>query len=60
MPSPTDLSDPVALRIPKNVLRDIEQIAEISDRTRSWVMVRALKAYLMSEGRDILAVGEGR
>jgi predicted transcriptional regulator len=55
-----ELSDPIALRLPVEILRDIEAIAEVTDRTRSWVMVRALKLYLASEGRDILAAVEGR
>jgi predicted transcriptional regulator len=55
-----NLSDPIALRVPKDILSDIERIADVTERTRSWVMVRALKAYLASEGRDILAVARGR
>jgi len=55
-----ELSDPIALRLPTEVLREIEVIAEVTDRTRSWVMVRAVKLYLASEGRDILAAVEGR
>lgn len=37
------LSDPIALRIPADVLADIEKIAETAERSRSWVIVRALK-----------------
>jgi predicted transcriptional regulator len=55
-----ELSDPIALRLPVEVLKEIEAIAEVSERTRSWVMVRALKQYLAGEGRDILAAVEGR
>ena len=55
-----ELSDPITLRLPLEVLGEIEGIAEASDRTRSWVMVRALKLYLAGEGRDILATVEGR
>jgi len=53
------LSDPITLRLPVDILADIETIAEASERTRSWVIVRALKYYLMAEGRDILDVLEG-
>jgi predicted transcriptional regulator len=59
MPKP-NLSDPITIRLPEEVLAAIEQIAETCDRTRSWVMVRALKTYLSSEGADILAVRKGR
>ncbi len=55
-----NLSDPVALRIPRDILAEIERIAEITERSRSWVMVRAMKAYLAAEGRDIIDAAEGR
>ncbi|WP_112973521.1 CopG family ribbon-helix-helix protein [Rhizobium sp.] len=48
------LSDPIALRIPEDMLKDIETIAKATDRSRSWVIVRALKYYLMEEGNDVL------
>jgi predicted transcriptional regulator len=50
------LSDPIALRIPEDMLKDIEAIARTAERSRSWVIVRALKYYLMQEGNDILQV----
>ena len=53
------LSDPITLRLPQDVLSAIEKIAETSDRSRSWVMVRAMRRYLASEGGDILKVAEG-
>ena len=49
------LSDPIALRLPVNVLANIE-----NECTRSWVIVRALKLYLAGEGADILAIVRGR
>ena len=54
--SKINLSDPITLRLPNDVLAAIEEIAESCERSRSWVMVRALKAYLANEGADILAV----
>lgn len=54
------LSDPIPLRLPLDVLADIKKIARASDRTRSWVMVRALRLYLAGEGADILNVIAGR
>ena len=56
----SDLSAPVPVRLPVDVLADIEAIAKACDRTRSWVMVRALKLYLAGEGADVLAVERGR
>lgn len=56
----TKLSDPIALRIPSDILADIEKVAASCERSRSWVMVRAMKAYLAAEGADILAIEKGR
>ncbi len=53
------LSDPITLRIPQDILQDIQKIAETADRSRSWVIVRALKYYLMAEGSEILQIREG-
>ncbi len=53
------LSDPITLRVPQDILDDIEKIAETSDRSRSWVIVRALKYYLMAEGGEILSIRRG-
>jgi predicted transcriptional regulator len=58
MTKPT-LSDPITLRIPADVLVDVEAIARATERSRSWVIVRALKAYLQQEGADILAYQQG-
>lgn len=58
--SKSPLSEPLTLRLPLDVLDDIEKIATASDRTRSWVVVRALKTYLAGEGADILAIVRGR
>lgn len=53
------LSDPITLRLPVDLLESIERISTISDRTRSWVMVRAMRLYLAGEGQEILNVAEG-
>jgi predicted transcriptional regulator len=58
MPKPI-LSDPIALRLPEGMLKDIETIAKATDRTRSWVIVRALKYYLQAEGKDLLEIAAG-
>lgn len=55
-----ELSDPIALRLPTDVLSDIEAVARTSERTRSWVIVRALKAYMAGEGREILEIARAR
>lgn len=55
-----ELSDPIALRLPTDVLSDIEAVARTSEITRSWVIVRALKAYMAGEGREILEIARAR
>jgi predicted transcriptional regulator len=55
-----ELSDPISIRLPLDVLGQIEKVAKASDRNRSWLIVRALRRYLATEGADILAVIEGR
>ncbi|HWV21632.1 MAG TPA: ribbon-helix-helix protein, CopG family [Devosia sp.] len=57
--SKPQLSDPITLRLPVDVLEAIERIAETSDRSRSWVMVRAMRLYLAGEGAEILNVANG-
>ncbi|ANL32035.1 hypothetical protein AMC90_PD01010 (plasmid) [Rhizobium phaseoli] len=47
--SERELSDPITMRLPLDVLSEIGEIAEICDRSRSWVFVRALKSYLAAE-----------
>ncbi|MDO9417981.1 CopG family ribbon-helix-helix protein [Pararhizobium sp.] len=54
------LSDPIALRLPVDVLADIEKVAGESERTRSWVMVRAMRYYLATEGKDVLDIARAR
>jgi predicted transcriptional regulator len=55
-----ELSDPISIRFPIDLLADIEKIATASERTRSWIIVRALRRYLASEGAEILDAIEGR
>lgn len=55
-----DLSDPITVRLPLDVLEDIEKIAVAIDRTRSWVMVRALRLYLAGEGEELLSLLKAR
>jgi predicted transcriptional regulator len=43
----------VTLRIPSDILAAFDSLAEVLDRPRSWVMVRALRSYLKAEGAEI-------
>lgn len=53
-------SESVTLRVPSEVIADIEAIAKATDRSRSYIIVRALRTYLMNEGFDILAAIKDR
>lgn len=52
-------TDSVTVRMPSEVLSAIDSIADGTDRSRSYIIVRALKTYLMNEGADILASMKG-
>jgi predicted transcriptional regulator len=54
------LSDPLTMRLPEDVLAEIEEIAGICNRTRSWVFVRALKSYLATEGKEIRDIAKAK
>lgn len=58
--SKANLSESVTLRVPADVLSDIETIAEATERSRSYIIVRALRTYLLNEGSSILAAVKGR
>lgn len=53
-------SESVTLRIPADVLENIQLIADATERSRSFIIVRALKTYLMNEGADVLSAIRGR
>ncbi|WP_337184597.1 ribbon-helix-helix protein, CopG family [Shinella sp.] len=60
MENQRSLSAPLTLRLPSGLLSELEEVARISGRSRSWVMVRAMKAYLAGEGREILELEAAR
>ncbi len=49
----------ISLRIPSDILDDVDTIAEVTERDRTWVVVRALKKYLEEEGGNILIDAPG-
>ena len=53
-------SESVTVRIPSEVNSSLEKIAEATDRSKSYIIVRALKTYLLNEGADILNAIKGR
>lgn len=53
-------SESVTLRIPSEIVASIETIAEATDRSRSYIIVSALRTFLLNEGADVLAAARGR
>lgn len=53
-------TESVTLRMPSDVLMDIEAIAAATERSRSQIIVRAIRTYLKQEGSDILNAIKGR
>lgn len=53
-------TESVTLRVPSDVLAEIQQIADATERSRSYIIVRALRTYLLNEGADLLAAVRGR
>ncbi|WP_186392798.1 MULTISPECIES: CopG family ribbon-helix-helix protein [unclassified Pannonibacter] len=53
-------SESVTFRGPSDVMADIDMIAHATDRSKSYIIVRALRTYLLNEGADILAAIRGR
>ncbi|ARJ68156.1 transcriptional regulator [Magnetospirillum sp. ME-1] len=49
----------ISLRVPTELVEAFDTIAKGMERDRSWVMLRALKQYLDSEGADVLRELEG-
>jgi predicted transcriptional regulator len=47
-------SSHVSLRVPDQVIEAYDKLATILDRSRSWVMLRALRQYLEDEGAEIV------
>jgi len=53
-------SQSVTLRVPSEVISEIDLIAEATERSRSYIFVRALRTYLLNEGANILAAKKGK
>jgi predicted transcriptional regulator len=60
MSNQSELSHPLTMRLPLDLLADIEAIAAVCGRSRSWVFVRALKFYVTAEGAEILDIAKAR
>ena len=52
-------SIPISLRVPADLIETLDKIAAALERSRSWVMLRALRQYIADEGQEVLDVREG-
>ena len=50
---------PVSVRIPADMIETLDKIAAGMDRSRSWVILDAIREYLADEGQEVLDVIEG-
>ncbi|MFK4821432.1 CopG family ribbon-helix-helix protein [Ochrobactrum quorumnocens] len=50
----------VTLRVPEVVLSGIDIIADATERSRSYIILRALRTYLLNEGGIILLLENPR
>lgn len=53
MPDDAMASAHVTVRVPSDVLEAYDRLAKILERPRSWVLLRALRAYLEAEGAEV-------
>jgi predicted transcriptional regulator len=49
----------VSIRLPADMCEAFDRIASALERDRTWVMLRAFRQYLDSEGKDVLQEAEG-
>jgi predicted transcriptional regulator len=45
--------------VPADLIETLDKIAAALERSRSWVMLRALRQYIADEGQEVLDVQEG-
>ena len=50
---------PVSVRLPADLLERLDKVAALMDRSRSWVILDALQAYLADEGQEVLDLQAG-
>ena len=50
---------PVSLRVPAELIETLDKIAAVLERSRSWVMLSALRQYIADEGKEVLDIQEG-
>lgn len=49
----------LSIRVPSEMVASFDAIAAVLERDRTWLMLRALKRYLDTEGADVLRDAAG-
>jgi len=52
-------SIPVSLRVPADLIETLDKIAAALERSRPWIILRALRQYIADEGQEVLDVQDG-
>ena len=50
---------PVSVRAPAELIAQLDKVAAALDRSRSWVILDAVRTYLANEGQEALDVQAG-
>jgi predicted transcriptional regulator len=58
MPDDVTPTTHITLRVPADVVERFDRLATLLERSRSWVMLRALRHYLEAEGAETFAETE--
>lgn len=56
---PNNEKSQISLRLPTGTVEAFDRIAQVLDRDRTWVMVKALNQYLADEGAELLRDAHG-
>ncbi len=60
MPNAAPKSIPVTVRIPATLNAKLEQLAQATRRSKSWLAAEAIGAYVATEADYLAAIEEGR
>ena len=50
---------PISTRLPTELIEKLDKVAAAMDRSRSWVILDAIRAYLANEGQEVLDIQAG-
>ena len=59
MPDGSSNATPISVRLPADIIEKLDKIAAIMERPRSWVILDAIREYLVDEGQEVLDIQAG-